>query len=164
MEIIQSKIFVIRGVKVMLDKELASLYGVATKALNQAVKRNTDRFPDDFMFQLTEQEWESLRSQIVTLKETGKHSKYLPYVFTQNGIAMLSSVLGSASAIQVNITIMRWFVKTAGVAQSSTEIYNKILILEKQGSKNEKDIGMIFTAIKELYGFQEKESSKRIGF
>lgn len=107
--IIQSKIYEIRGVKVMLDKDLAELYGVETKVLNQAVKRNIDRFPQDFMFQLTKEE--CLRSQIVTLNtERGKHLKYMPYAFTEMGVAMISSVLKSRTAIQVNIGIMRAFV------------------------------------------------------
>lgn len=109
LQLIQSKIHKIRGQRVMLDRDLAEMYGVETRALNQAVKRNIDRFPEDFMFQLTKEE--CLRSQIVTLKtEQGKHLKYMPYVFTEMGVAMLSSVLRSPTAIQVNISIMRAFV------------------------------------------------------
>ena len=108
-QLIQSKIHEIRGQRVMLDRDLAEMYGVETKVLNQAVKRNIDRFPEDFMFQLTKEE--CLRSQIVTLKtEQGKHLKYMPHVFTEMGVAMLSSVLRSSTAIQVNISIMRAFV------------------------------------------------------
>jgi len=104
-ENIRAKIYEIRGQKVMLDRDLAALYGVETKALNQAVKRNIERFPSDFMFQLTKEE--SLRSQIVTLKmEQGKHLKYMPYAFTELGVAMLSSVLRSPLAISININIM----------------------------------------------------------
>ena len=102
-QVIESKIFIIRGKKVMLDKDLAVLYGVETKMLNRAVKRNLERFPEDFMFQLTKEEYvELLRYQFGTLKR-GEHSKYLPYVFAENGVAMLSSVLNSKRAIQVNI-------------------------------------------------------------
>lgn len=109
LQLIQSKIHEIRGQRVMLDRDLAEMYGVETRALNQAVKRNIDRFPEDFMFQLTKEE--CLRSQIVTLKtEQGKHLKYMPYVFTEMGVAMLSSVLRSPTAIQVNISIMRAFI------------------------------------------------------
>lgn len=109
LQLIQSKIHEIRGQRVMLDRDLAEMYGVETRALNQAVKRNIDRFPEDFMFQLTKEE--CLRSQIVILKtEQGKHLKYMPYVFTEMGVAMLSSVLRSPTAIQVNISIMRAFV------------------------------------------------------
>ena len=108
---IQHKILDIRGHKVILDRDLAAMYGVETKVLNQAVKRNIERFPIDFMFQLDVQEMESLRTQIVTLKiGRGKHSKYLPYAFTEHGVAMLSGVLKSPTAVQVNIAIIRAFV------------------------------------------------------
>jgi phage regulator Rha-like protein len=107
---IQSKILVLRDKKVMLDRDLAMLYEVESKVLNQAVKRNIHRFPDDFMFQLNKREADSLRSQFVTLKK-GQHSKYLPYAFTEHGILMLSSVLNSERAVQVNIQIVRIFVK-----------------------------------------------------
>src|SRR4030043_1709734 len=111
-EVIERKIYLIRGHKVMLDSDLAELYGVATKVLLQAVKRNLNRFPEDFMFILKYQDVVALRSQIVTLKKgRGEHRKYLPYVFTEQGVAMLSSVLNSERAVQVNIAIMRGFVK-----------------------------------------------------
>ena len=111
-ERIESRIFLLRGQKVMLDSELAELYGVATKVLIQAIKRNIERFPADFMFQLTIEEADLLRSQIVTLKTgRGRHRKYLPYAFTEQGVAMLSSVLHSARAVHVNIEIMRAFVR-----------------------------------------------------
>ena len=107
-ERITSKIYLIRGMKVMLDRDLAELYGVETKVLKQAVRRNIKRFPEDFMFELTKSEEKSLRSQIVTLKR-GQHAKYLPFAFTEQGVAMLSSVLNSERAIEVNIQIMRAF-------------------------------------------------------
>lgn len=110
-EEIRTRIHVIRGQQVMLDKDLAELYGVEVKVLNQAVKRNIERFPDDFMFQLNKDEWEFLRSQFVTIKSgRGEHVKYLPFVFTEQGVAMLSGVLRSPIAIQANIRIMRAFV------------------------------------------------------
>lgn len=110
-EEIRTRIHVIRGQQVILDKDLAELYGVETKVLNQAVKRNIERFPDDFMFQLNKDEWKFLRSQIVTIKNgRGEHVKYLPFAFTEQGVAMLSGVLRSPIAIQVNIRIMRAFV------------------------------------------------------
>ena len=109
-EIIQNKIYLIRGHKVILDKDLAELYNVSTKQLKQQVHRNLKRFPIDFMFELTWKETESLRSQFVTLKR-GEHIKYLPYAFTEQGVAMLSSVLNSDRAIEVNIQIMRVFTK-----------------------------------------------------
>src|SRR3989338_7492547 len=105
-EKIENKIFLIRGKKVMLSKDLAEIYGVSTKRLNEQVKRNKDRFPEDFMFILTKEEAELSRSQIATLKQ-GQNIKYLPYAFTEQGVAMLSSVLNSKRAIQVNIQIMR---------------------------------------------------------
>lgn len=110
-EEIRNRIYEIRGRQVMLDKDLAELYGVEVRTLNQAVKRNATRFPEDFMFQLNKEEFDFLRSQFVTLKRgRGEHSKYLPYVFTEQGVAMLSSVLRSDTAIEVNIRIMRTFV------------------------------------------------------
>ena len=111
---IQNKIYEIRGQKVMLDFDLAEMYEVDTKVLNQAVKRNANRFPADFMFKITRNEYNSLRSQIVTLEKSegrGKYSKYLPSAFTEQGVAMLSSVLNSEKAIEVNIVIIRTFVK-----------------------------------------------------
>ncbi|WP_316812896.1 ORF6N domain-containing protein [Pedobacter heparinus] len=109
-EIIQDKIFNVRGKQVMLDRDLAVLYGVETKVLNQAVKRNLERFPGDFMFQLSKDELKSIRSQFVTLDRKGAHSKYLPAVFTEQGIAMLASVLRSETAILMSIEVMRAFV------------------------------------------------------
>lgn len=109
--IIQQKIHIIRGEQVMLDSDLADMYGMETKVLKQAVRRNIQRFPSDFMFQLTKEEYTSLRSQFVTLKSgRGQHAKYMPYAFTEQGVAMLSSILNSDTAIEVNIAIMRTFV------------------------------------------------------
>lgn len=107
--IIQQKIYVIRGEQVMLDSDLAEMYGMETKVLKQAVKRNINRFPSDFMFELTKEEFESLRSQIVTSNKRGG-TRYMPYAFTEQGVAMLSSILNSDTAIEVNIAIMRTFV------------------------------------------------------
>lgn len=129
LQLIQSKIHEIRGQRVMLDRDLAEMYGVETRALNQAVKRNIDRFPEDFMFQLTKEE--CLRSQIVILNtEQGKHLKYMPYVFTEMGVAMLSSVLRSPTAIQVNISIMRAFVAVRQML--SNPIENRVDRIETQ--------------------------------
>jgi len=110
---IRTKIYEIRGMKVMLDRDLAGLYGVETRTLNQAVKRNSNRFPADFMFQLTREEWDSLRSQIVILNDPqrGKHSKYTPFAFSETGVSMLSSVLNSDFAVQVSVKIMRVFIE-----------------------------------------------------
>jgi len=163
-DIIENKIFLIRGKKVMLDKDLAILYGVETKVLNQAVKRNIDRFPEDFMFQLTKIEIENFsRSQIVTLKR-GQNIKYNPYVFTEQGVAMLSSVLKSKRAIQVNIQIMRTFTKIREMIISNKELRFKIEALER---KYDNKFQVVFDAIKKILVSQIKEKPKRkhkIGF
>lgn len=152
-ELITSKILLIRGEKVLLDRDLAELYGVETRVLNQAVKRNIERFPDDFMFQITAGENRFLRSQFVTLKRGG-HSKYLPYVFTEQGVAMLSSVLNSTRAIQVNIAIMRAFVEIRKFLYSNDALAQKLKELERKTKKKfadqQKQINIIFEAIKQL--------------
>lgn len=167
-ERIERSILLIRGQKVMLDRDLAYLYGVATKILNQAVKRNKDRFPEDFMFQLTVEEariwWTEvsgggLRSQIVTLKR-GQHIKYRPYAFTEHGILMLSSVLNSERAIKVNIEIMRAFVRLRQILASNKELAKRLDELEK---KYDAQFRVVFDAIREL--MKPPESKKRpIGF
>jgi phage regulator Rha-like protein len=124
-------IYEIRGQKVMLDRDLASLYGVTTGNLNKAVRRNLDRFPLDFMFQLTPSEAESLRFQFGSLKR-GQHFKYLPFVFTQEGVAMLSSVLRSQRAAQVNIMIMRAFVRMRAALADNRDLARKLAALEKE--------------------------------
>ena len=134
LEVIQNKIFEIRGCKVMLDFDLALLYNVATRVLKQAVRRNNNRFPEDFMLELTEIELTSLRSQIVTLKNNGRgqHSKYLPFAFTEQGIAMLSSVLNSEKAIEINISIIRAFVTMRQFTLSYSELKTRIEEIESQ--------------------------------
>ncbi|MDH4467871.1 MAG: ORF6N domain-containing protein [Bacteriovoracaceae bacterium] len=133
---IEKMIYLIRGLKVMLDEELASLYEVETKVFNQAIKRNMKRFPRDFMFQLTANEYESLRSQFVTSKKQGRGGRrYLPYVFTEQGVAMLTSILNSDTAIEVNISIMRSFVKLRRVLASDQTLADKIHDLEKGTTK-----------------------------
>src|SRR3972149_8832881 len=157
-QVIESKIFIIRGKKVMLDKDLAVLYGVETKMLNRAVKRNIERFPKDFMFQLTKEEYvELLRYQFGTLKR-GEHSKYLPYVFAENGVAMLSSVLNSKRAIQVNIQIMRTFTKIREMLATHKELRQKIGEIEK---KYDHQFKIVFDVIKCLIEPAQK-SGKRI--
>ncbi len=130
-EAIQNNIFFIRKKKVMLDRDLAMLYEVETKQLKRAVKRNIDRFPEDFMFELTKEEYKSLRYQFGTLKR-GEHAKYLPYAFTEHGILMLSSVLNSEKAIQVNIQIMRTFTKMRELLVNYQEVKEKIKAIEKK--------------------------------
>lgn len=154
-------IYLIRGQKVMLDKDLADLYGVKTKVLNQAVARNLKRFPDDFMFQLSQEENEFLRSQIVTLKKgRGHHRKYLPFVFTEQGVAMLSSVLKSERAVLVNIEIMRTFVRLRRMLAGHEELAHKLAALEK---KYDSQFKVIFDAIRELMA-PPKGTVRRIGF
>jgi len=151
-EMIEKKIYLIRGHKVMLDSDLAELYGVATKVLLQAVKRNLNRFPEDFMFMLKYQDVAALRSQIVTLKKgRGEHRKYLPYVFTEQGVAMLSSVLNSERAVQVNIAIMRAFVKLREMLSTNKELAIKLAQLERKIEKHDEEIKLIFDAIREVH-------------
>lgn len=132
-EVIQNKIFEIRGCKVMLDFDLALLYNVENKRLKEAVRRNVNRFPDDFMFELTKIEYDSLRSQIASLKNgRGQHLKYLPFAFTEQGIAMLSSVLNSEKAIEINISIIRAFVMMRQFTLSYSELKTRIEEIENQ--------------------------------
>ena len=134
-------------------------------SLNQAVKRNIRRFPEDFMFQLTQEEDESLRSQIVTLKKgRGEHRKYLPNVFTEQGVAMLSSVLNSERAIQVNVVIMRAFVKLRAFLSANKELAHKLTLLENRIEKHDGEIKAIFNAIRQLMVPPETKSKKPIGF
>ena len=164
-ERIESKIYLFRGKKVMLDSDLAELYGVGTKTLNRAVSRNRLRFPIDFMYQLTRQEVRALRCQIGTLDNQGRgrFNKYLPYVFTEQGVAMLSSVLNSERAIQVNIQIMRTFTKLKEMLQSHEELRRKIEALEK---KYDHQFRAFFEAIKQLMEEPEPEEKpkRKIGF
>ena len=143
-----NKIYAVRGEKVMLDRDLAELYGVETKTFNQSVKRNLERFPKDFMFTLTDKEWQNLRSQIVTSSHGG--IRYKPNVFTEQGVAMLSSILNSKTAIAVNIRIIRVFTKLKEYALTHKEILMQLAKLEKEVKGNSKDIENIFMVLKEL--------------
>jgi len=149
----------IRGEKVMLDFDLAALYGVQTKVLKQTVRRNIKRFPPDFMFELDSKEYHALRSQIVTLKR-GQHSKYLPFAFTEQGVAMLSGILNSDRAIDVNIAIMRAFIQMRRMISNYKILERKINELE---NKYDKNFSVVFEALKQLIR-QESEPRKRIGF
>lgn len=172
-EIIENKILLIRDRKVMLDRDLAVLYSVTTKALNQAVKRNIERFPDDFMFRLSTEEAKSLRSQIVTLENStiqakgrGRYPKYTPLAFTEQGIAMLSSVLKSKTAIQVNIQIMRVFTKLREILASHKDLKEKIEAMER---KYDSRFKVVFDAIKELIELNRppilpEQPKKKFGF
>lgn len=161
-EIIERKIYLIRGRKVMLSMHLAELYGVETRALNQAVKRNIHRFPDDFMFQINESEAEQLVSQNVI-----PHKKYfggsLSYAFTEQGVAMLSSILNSEQAIKINIAIMRAFVKLREMTSTNKELAHKLTQLERKIEKHDEEIKAIFNAIRQLMSPPEKPKRK-IGF
>ena len=162
MERIEDKILLMRGQKVMLDMDLARLYGVQTKVLVQAVKRNIERFPEDFMFQLTKEEFDNiLRSQSVTSSWGGR--RYLPYVFTEQGVAMLSSVLNSERAISVNIQIMRVFTNLRRMAMDYVEIKGKIEAIEQKYEEHDQQIKDIFSVIKALLTTPVKEI-KVIGF
>ena len=182
-ETIENKILLLRGKKVMLDKDLAELYGVLTKNLNKAVKRNIERFPSDFIFQLNLTEAKHTRFQIGTLeKGKGSNIKYLPYAFTEQGIAMLSSVLNSPRAIQVNIQIMRTFTRLRKILLTHQDLQIKIEKLLRQQitqaghlAKHDKHISAIFAAIKQLLQNdeiinkrlsyeEEKEKNKKWGF
>ncbi|HLG33957.1 MAG TPA: ORF6N domain-containing protein [Bacteroidia bacterium] len=162
--VIQKKIFEIRGQRVMLDFHLAELYAVETKMLKRAVNRNIKRFPPDFMIQLTTAEYNSLRYQIGTLKR-GQHSKYLPYAFTQEGVAMLSSVLKSNKAIDINISIMRAFVFTREYALSHKDLTEKLKQLEHKYNRKFNDV---YEAINYLMQKDKQETKqkkrKKIGF
>src|SRR5690242_12072408 len=159
---IVEKIYIIRGLKVMLDRDLAEMYGVPTFRLNEAVKRNITRFPEDFMFQLTKEENDSLRSQIAILKR-GKHSKYLPYAFTEQGVAMLSSVLNSETAIQVNIQIISLFTKMKQLILDNKDLWMKIEKIEQHLIKQDEEIKTIFAYLKKLL-IQENKPRNPIGF
>ncbi|MDO8526318.1 MAG: ORF6N domain-containing protein [Deltaproteobacteria bacterium] len=159
-ERVEQKILFIRGEKVLLDSDLAELYGVETGALNRAFKRNLERFPEDFAFQLTEKEDESLRCHFGISKEKGGR-RYLPYVFTEQGVAMLSGVLQSPRAVLVNVAIMRTFVKLRKMIASNKDLAQKLAQLEKQYDHQFK---MVFDAIRELMTTPPAKSKNPIGF
>ncbi len=158
-ERIASRIYLIRGEKVMLDSDLAELYGVTTKRLNEQLNRNIERFPEDFAFRLTRQEFEALRSQIATLKTAsrGQHRKYLPYVFTEQGVAMLSSVLRSKSAVQVNVAIMRTFVKIRQILASNRDLARKV-------QEHDRQIAVLFSTVEKLLSPPDPPKKHGIGY
>jgi len=157
-ERIEGNILFLRGQKVMLDRDLAALYDVPTKALKQAVKRNADRFPSDFMFEMNEEEMADMRSQTVTSKRGG--TRYAPMAFTEQGVAMLSSVLNSPRAIQVNIAIMRTFARLRQMLASHADLAIKLENLEK---KYDKQFRVVFDALRQLMA-DPKPNRKQIGF
>ena len=164
--VIHELIHEINDFKVMLDFDLATLSGVSTKALNQAMKRNLERFPSDFCFQLTKEKWDSLRSQIVILENgRGKFSKYLPYAFTEHGVTMLASILKSERAVKMNIAIVRAFIALRKISMHYNELAEKIKELEIRYNKHFSDIYEVLSAMQEdkklLDDFANRE---RIGF
>jgi phage regulator Rha-like protein len=180
---IQNRIYEIRGERVMLDRDLAALYQTETKALNLAVKRNLKRFPPDFMFQLTKEEFESLRFQIETLEQSdnslrlqnetlkmgrGQHSKYLPYAFTEQGVAMLSGVLNSDKAIEMHVAIMRAFVEIKKIVLRQTDLKEQMKEIKERLGEHDAQLNQIYDAIENLLdekAAQRKwEDRERIGF
>ena len=165
---IQNMIYEIRGCKVMLDDDLAALYQVELKALNQAVKRHIGRFPPDFMFQLTEKEWDILRSQIVTANRNISKVRYNPYVFTEQGIAMLSGLLNSEIAVKVNISIMRTFVQLRHYVLEKSDTNAQIAELRKllmlYIEKNDNRVNDIIIALNKLIDHPKPKPAKQIGF
>ena len=162
-ETIEQKIFLIRGHKVMLDRDLAELYDVPTKQLNRQMRRNKDRFPDEFMFQLTHGEREELVSNWHRL-ETMKHSSVLPYVFTEHGVAMLASVLNSKRAVKISILIVKTFVKLRQLISTHKELAHRLDELERKFENHDQEIHNIFEAIRQLLEPPESGPKKRIGF
>jgi hypothetical protein len=147
-QLIVDRVLLIRGIKIMLDKDLAEMYGVEVKRLNEIVKRNHTRFPEDFMFQLSSDEWFHLKSHFATSSWGG--NRKLPFAFTEQGVAMLSSVLNSETAIQVNIQIIRVFTKMKQLLLENKELFLKIEKVEKQLTNHDKDLQNIFTILKKL--------------
>jgi hypothetical protein len=164
-ETISNKIYFIRKQKVMLDRDLASLYGIETRVLKQAVKRNLSRFPEDFMFELTKKEFENWRSQFVTSNSDKMGLRYSPMAFTEHGVLMLSSVLKSDKAIQVNIQIMRIFTKVRQMLLDTTEMKIDILQIQKKLENHDKNIELVFSYLDELTERKENESERiKIGY
>jgi DNA-binding transcriptional MerR regulator len=163
-ERIRSIIFLIRRQKVILDSDLAELYGVETGALNRAVKRNSDRFPKDFMFQLTAMEVERLRCQIGISKKGRGGRRYSPYAFTEQGVAMLSSVINSQRAIEVNIEIMRTFVQLRRFLSTQAELKRKLVELDEHLQDHDQKIQTIFEAIRQLMSPLPEPPTRKIGF
>jgi len=164
-ETISNKIYFIRGQKVMLDRDLAMLYGIETKRLKEQVKRNRNRFPEDFMFELTKVEFENWRSQIATSNSEKMGLRYAPMAFSEHGILMLSSILNSDKAIQTNIQIMRIFTKVRQILLDTTEIKVDILQIQKKLENHDKNIELVFSYLDELTEKKENEEERvKIGY
>jgi hypothetical protein len=164
-ELISNKIYFIRNQKVMLDRDLAALYGIETRVLKQAVKRNISRFPEDFMFELNKSEFENWRSQFVTSNSDKMGLRYLPMAFTEHGVLMLSSVLNSDKAIQTNIQIMRIFSKVRQMLLDTTDLKIDILQIQKKLENHDKNIELVFSYLDELSEKKENETPRtKIGY
>jgi len=162
-ELVMNKIYLIREQKVMLDRDLAELYDVETKRLNEAVRRNIDRFPEDFMFELTQDEFDSLRSQIATSKKGRGGVRYLPIAFTEQGVSMLSGVLNSETAIRVHIQIIRVFAKMRELLLTHKDILLQLEKIEKKLVGHDEDITLIFEYLKQLLN-PPQPPRRKIGF
>lgn len=167
-EVLMNKIHLIRGQKVMLDRDLSDLYGVETKRLKEAVKRNIERFPEDFMFELTKQEFENWRSQIASSKSDKMGLRYAPFCFTEQGVTMLSCVLSSKRAIEVNIRIIRIFTKMREMLATHKDILHKLEELGRNDIEQDKKIELIFEYLKQFEEAKQQESEQkerpRIGY
>ena len=157
-DVIRSRIFTIRGVQVMLDRDLAELYGVATGALNRQVKRNEERFPEDFMFRLSAEEWNNLKCQIGISSWGG--DRQLPYAFTENGIAMLSSVLRSPTAIEVNIRIMRAFSAMRRFLLANAQMFQRIEAVEKRQIATDAKVDSTLAKLNKCFGFTKMDAGE----
>jgi phage regulator Rha-like protein len=162
-EIIISKIFLIRGQKVMLDRDLAELYGVETRALKQAVRRNKDRFPGDFMFEMNKKEFESWRNENITSSEDKQGLRHTPFCFTEQGVTMLSCILNGSTAIEVNIRVIRIFTRLREMVLTHKDILLKLEQLERKVIRQDDDIKLIFDYLKELLN-PPTEPMRKIGF
>ncbi|MEK7720267.1 MAG: ORF6N domain-containing protein [Bacteroidota bacterium] len=162
-EIIIDRIYFIRNQKIMIDRDLANLYGIETKVLKQSVRRNLDRFPPDFMFEMSKEEFQNWRSQIVTSNSEKMGLRYAPYCFTEPGVTMLSCVLNSKRAIVVNIKIIRVFTRLKEMVLTHKDILLKMEQMESQVIKNSKEIQMIFSALKQLLN-PPQVSRRKVGF
>ena len=164
MERVERTILVIRGHKVLLDADLAALYGVETRRLNEQVKRNVDRFPEDFMFQLTAQEFENLKSQFATSNRGWGGKRKLPFVFTEHGALMSASVLNSQKAIEMSILVVRAFVKLRSLIATHRQLAARLDELEHKLSTHDQKIGVLFDAIRELMAHPKPKKKEIIGF
>jgi hypothetical protein len=164
-EQIAQSIVMLRGQRVLLDTDLAQMYGVTTKRFNEQVRRNLERFPADFMFQVTQAEWDSLRSQFATLNAgRGQHRKYLPYVFTEHGAIMAATILNTPLAVEVSVYVVRAFVRLREVLTNNKALAKKLGELERKVDTHDEAIAAILSAIRELMAPPEPTKKRRIGF